>query len=44
MLFKIGNSDLLTVVFYATIAALIAVVYRQGGIEATINGIVRPVK
>ena len=42
MLFKIGNSDLLTVAFYASVAALIAVVYSQGGVEATINGIVRP--
>ena len=38
-LFKIGNSDILTVVFYATFATLSYLVYNQGGIEATIKSI-----
>ena len=35
VLFKIGNSDVLTFLFYSAIVGLIYVVYNQGGVEAT---------
>ena len=37
VLFKIGNSDILTVLFYSALGTLIYFVYSQGGVEATLK-------
>ena len=39
ILFKVGNSDILTVLFYSAIGGLIYFVYSQGGVEATLKSI-----
>ena len=39
VLFKVGNSDILTILFYSAFGALVYLVYNQGGVEATLKAI-----